>query len=212
MFSKFAEITPVVWAIIAALVIVGLMLFAVTRDKKKWTTRMLANAALCIALAFILSYIRLYKMPQGGSITLASMLPVFMFSYAYGVGPGMLVGAAYGILQFIQDAYFVHPIELLLDYPLAFAMLGLAGVAGKLSDRWGIIPGIVIGTLGRFLCAFLSGVIFFGMYAPEGQNVLIYAAVYNGLYLIPEAIICIVLAMIPQVRQLARQLAMTGDR
>ena len=104
MFSKFAEISPVVWAIVAALVIVGIVLFAVTRDQKKWTARMLANAALCIALSFILSYIRLYKLPQGGSITLASMLPIFLFAYAYGVGPGMLVGAAYGILQIIQQA------------------------------------------------------------------------------------------------------------
>ena len=104
MFSKFAEISPVVWGILAALVILGVVLFFVTRNSKKWTTRMLANAALCIALAFVLSYIRLYKLPQGGSITLASMLPIFLFAYAYGVAPGMLVGAAYGILQFIQDA------------------------------------------------------------------------------------------------------------
>ena len=209
MFSKFAEITPVVWGIVGALIIIGVVLFFLTRDSKKWTTRMLANAALVIALSFILSYVRLYKMPQGGSITLASMLPIFMFAYAYGVGPGMLVGMAYGLLQFIQDAYFVHPIELLLDYPLAFAMLGLAGLATRFSDSWGMIPGIVIGTIGRFLCAFLSGVIFFGMYAPEGQNVLVYSAVYNGFYLIPEAIICIVLAMIPQIRQLAKRLALS---
>lgn len=209
MFSKFAEISPVVWGILAALVILGLVLFFVTRDSKKWSTRMLANAALCIALSFVLSYIRLYKLPQGGSITLASMLPLFLFAYAYGVGPGMLVGAAYGILQFIQDAYFVHPIELLLDYPLAFAMLGLAGLASRFSDKWGLIPGIVLGTFGRFVCAFLSGVIFFGMYAPEGQSVLVYSAVYNGFYLIPEAIICIVLAMVPQIRRLAKQLALS---
>lgn len=209
MFSKFAEISPVVWGILAALVILGLVLFFVTRDSKKWSTRMLANAALCIALSFVLSYIRLYKLPQGGSITLASMLPLFLFAYAYGVGPGMLVGAAYGILQFIQEAYFVHPIELLLDYPLAFAMLGLAGLASRFSDKWGLIPGIVLGTFGRFVCAFLSGVIFFGMYAPEGQSVLVYSAVYNGFYLIPEAIICIVLAMVPQIRRLAKQLALS---
>ncbi|MDD7176238.1 MAG: energy-coupled thiamine transporter ThiT [Clostridiales bacterium] len=209
MFSKFAEISPVVWGILAALVILGLVLFFVTRDSKKWSTRMLANAALCIALSFVLSYIRLYKLPQGGSITLASMLPLFLFAYAYGVGPGMLVGAAYGILQFIQDAYFVHPIELLLDYPLAFAMLGLAGLASRFSDKWGLIPGIVLGTFGRFVCAFLSGVIFFGMYAPEGQSVLVYSAVYNGFYLIPESIICIVLAMVPQIRRLAKQLALS---
>lgn len=209
MFSKFAEISPVVWGILAALVILGVVLFFVTRNSKKWTTRMLANAALCIALAFVLSYIRLYKLPQGGSITLASMLPIFLFAYAYGVAPGMLVGAAYGILQFIQDAYFVHPVELLLDYPLAFALLGLAGLASRFSDKWGMIPGIILGTFGRFVCAFLSGVIFFGMYAPEGQSVLVYSAVYNGFYLIPEAIICIVLAMVPQIRRLAKQLALS---
>ena len=206
---EFAEISLTTWAILAALVILGVVLYIMTRDQKKWSTRMMANASLCIALAFILSYVKLYEMPQGGSVTLASMLPIFMFAYAYGVGPGMLVGAAYGLLQFIQDAYFVHPVELLLDYPLAFAMLGLAGLATKFNDQWGVIPGIVLGTFGRFVCAFLSGVIFFGMYAPEGQNVLVYSAVYNGFYLIPEAIICIVLAMIPQIRRLAKQLALS---
>ena len=70
------------------------------------------------------------------------------------------------------------------------------------------IPGIVLGTFGRFVCAFLSGVIFFGMYAPEGQNVLVYSAVYNGFYLIPEAVICLVIASIPQIRRLAKQLAL----
>lgn len=205
---RFDKITPASWAVLAALVIIGVVLFVITKDKKKWTTRMIANAALCIALSFILSYIRLYKLPQGGSITLASMLPIFMFAYAYGTAPGMIVGAAYGLLQFIQDAYFVHPAELILDYPLAFALLGLAGIA-KMNDKWGIILGIVLGTFGRFLCAFLSGVIFFGAYAPEGQNVLVYSAVYNGFYLIPEAIICIVLAMIPQVQKLAKQLALS---
>lgn len=209
MFSKFAEISPVVWGILAALVLVGIVLYCVVRDKRKWTVRMLANASLCIALSFILSYVRLYKLPQGGSITLASMLPLFLFSYAYGVGPGMLAGMAYGFLQFIQDAYFVHPIELLLDYPLAFAMLGLCGLAPRFSDRYGMIPGIVLGTLGRFLCAMISGVVFFGMYAPEGQHVLVYSAVYNGLYLVPEAAICIALAMIPQIRRLARTLALS---
>ncbi len=209
MFSKFAEISPVVWGILAALVIVGIVLYTVVRDKRKWSVRMLANASLCIALSFILSYIRLYKLPQGGSITLASMLPMFMFAYAYGVGPGMLTGMAYGFLQFIQDAYFVHPVELLLDYPLAFAMLGLCGLAPRFSERYGMIPGIVLGTFGRFLCAFISGIVFFGMYAPEGQHVMVYSAVYNGLYLIPEAAICIVLAMIPQIQRLARMLSLS---
>ncbi len=208
MFSKFAKISPVVWGILAALVIIGVVFYAITRNKKNWNARMLANASLCIALAFILSYVRLYKMPQGGSITLASMLPIFMFAYAYGVGPGMLVGMAYGILQFIQDAYFVHPVELLLDYPLAFAMLGLAGLSSKFNGKWNFIPGIILGSFGRFLCAFLAGVIFFASSTPEGQSPIVYAIVYNGTYLIPETIICLVLASIPQIRSAAKKMAL----
>ena len=208
MFSKFAEISPVTWAVLAALVVLAAVLYVITREGKRWSARMIANAALCLALAFILSYVRLYKLPQGGSITAASMLPIFLFAYAYGVGPGFGVGFAYGLLQFIQDGYFVHPVELLLDYPLAFAMLGLAAVARRFPDNWGMIPGIVLGTLGRFLCAFIAGIVFFGMYAPEGQSVLVYSAVYNGFYLIPEALICMVFACIPQIRKLAKQLAL----
>lgn len=208
MFSDFAELKPVHWAVLAALVVLGFVLFAMTKDRKKWSTRMIANAALCMALAFILSCVKLYEMPQGGSITPASMLPIFMFAYAYGMGPGVAMGFAYGLLQFIQGGYYEHPIQLLLDYPLAFAMLGLAAVARKFPDSWGMIPGIVLGTVGRFICAFISGIVFYGMYAPEGQSVFVYSAVYNGLYLIPEAAICMVLACIPQIRQLAKRLAL----
>ena len=205
---EFAEISLTTWAILAALVILGVVLYIMTRDQKKWSTRMLANASLCIALAFILSYVKLYEMPQGGSVTLASMLPIFMFAYAYGVDPGMAVGFADGLLQFVQGGWFVHPIPFLLDYPLAFAMLGFAGIARKLPDSWGMIPGILLGAFMRFLCAFLTGVFFWGDGAGE-QNVLVYSAVYNGTYLIPETIICMVIAMIPQIRRLARQLSLS---
>lgn len=207
MFQEFAEISLTTWAILAGLVILGVVLFIMTRDKKKWSTRMLANASLCIALAFILSYVKLYEMPQGGSVTLASMLPIFMFAYAYGVGPGLAVGFAYGLLQFVQGGWFVHPIQFLLDYPLAFAMLGFAGIARKLPDRWGMVPGIALGAFMRFLCAFITGVFFWGEGAGD-QNVLVYSAVYNGTYLIPEVIICMIIALIPQIRKLARQLAL----
>lgn len=212
VFSKFGSLSATAWAVLLALLILGAVIFVISRDKRRWSTRMIANAALCIALSFILSCIRLYRLPQGGSITLASMLPLFLFAYAYGTVPGMLTGAAYGVLQFIQDAYFVHPVELVLDYPLAFAMLGLAGIAHNRNDRGSFIAGIVLGTVGRFVCAFLSGIIFFGMYAPEGQNVFVYSAVYNGFYLIPEAAICIVLALVPSIERIARQLSFADSR
>ena len=84
MFSEFAEVSSATWGVIVALLLVGVVVFAVSKDKKRWTARMLANGALCIALSTVLSFITLYKMPQGGSITLASMLPMFLFAYAYG--------------------------------------------------------------------------------------------------------------------------------
>ena len=206
MFQSFAEISLTTWAILAGLIIFGAVLFIITRSRQRWTTRMMANASLCIALAFILSYVKLYEMPQGGSVTLASMLPIFLFSYAYGVAPGLMIGFAYGLLQFVQGGWFVHPVQFLLDYPLAFAMLGFAGIARKLPDRFCMVPGILLGTILRFFCAFLTGVFFWGEGAGE-QNVLIYSAVYNGTYLIPETVICLAFAMVPQIRKLARQLA-----
>lgn len=206
MFN-FNEISLTTWSILAGLVILGIVLYTMTHNQKKWTTRMMANASLCIALAFMLSYVKLYEMPQGGSVTLASMLPVFMFAYAYGTAPGMMVGFAYGLLQFVQGGWFVHPMQFLLDYPLAFAMLGFAGIARKFPDSWGMIPGILLGTTLRFLCAFLTGVFFWGDGAGE-QNVLVYSAVYNGTYLIPETMICLLIAMIPQIRRLARELSL----
>ena len=171
-------------------------------------TRRLVFAALMIACTLVLEQLRIFHMPQGGSVTLASMLPIFMFAYAYGVGPGLAIGFAYGLLQFVQGGWFVHPIQFLLDYPLAFAMLGFAGIARKLPDSWGMIPGILLGAFMRFLCAFLTGVFFWGDGAGE-QNVLVYSAVYNGTYLIPETIICMAIAMIPQIRGLARQLSLS---
>lgn len=210
MFDQLFEISPVVWGILTALVLLAVVLYTIIRDSRKWSVRMMANASLCIALSFILSYIRLYKMPQGGSITLASMLPLFLFAQAYGIAPGMLTGMAYGVLQFIQDAYFVHPIELLLDYPLAFAMIGLCGLAKKLPQKYGMTVGILLGFFGRFLCAFTSGIVFFGMYAPQGQSVFLYSAVYNGLYLIPEAALCILLSYAPQIQRVARTLTLSN--
>ena len=203
---QFAEITLTTWSILAALIIMGTVLFIMTHNRQKWTTRMMANASLCIALSFILSYVKLYEMPQGGSVTLASMIPILMFSYAYGVAPGLMIGFAYGLLQFVQGGWFVHPIQFLLDYPLAFSMLGFAGIARRLPDRWGMIPGILLGVSLRFLCAFLTGVFFWGEGAGD-QNVLIYSAVYNGTYLIPETAICLAFAMVPQIRKLARELS-----
>lgn len=209
MFDKFAKLTPMVWGCLAALVVVGAVLYVGRTVRTKWTARMIANAALSIALAFVLSLIRLYKMPQGGSITLASMLPIFLFAYAYGTAPGLLMALVYGFLQWMQDGfYMLTPVEAVMDYLLAYAVLGLAGLMHGRKEVWALPLGCVIGALCRAVVAVTAGMIFFGEYAPEGTPVLVYSLGYNGLYLVPDTIICILLASVPQIRSLARRLSL----
>ena len=102
MFSKLAEISVSTWIALAALAALGAVLLVVGKGKGRWNASTLAFAALAIALSFLLSNIRLFRMPQGGSITPASMLPLMLFAYAFGVVPGLLAGLAYGVLQFLQ--------------------------------------------------------------------------------------------------------------
>ncbi len=189
VFAKFGEFTAVTWIIIAALVALGIWLLTVSKTQKKWNARMLSYAALSIALAFVLSYVRLYRMPQGGSVTLASMLPIMLFSACYGVGPGVLVGAAYGVLQYLQGGWFVSVFQFLLDYPLAYAALGLCGLYKKLPKAWGLYAVMVIAALVRALSATLAGYLFW-------DTAWWASVVYNGTYLIPDTIICILLATV----------------
>jgi thiamine transporter len=201
MFEKFAELTPSTIAVLSLLIIVGIGGTILIRKSKEvnFTTRMLVYASVCIALSFVLSYIRLFRMPQGGSITPGSMLPIMAFAYIFGPVPGVIAGMAYGLLQYIQDSYMVHWIQFFVDYPIAFGFLGLAGVYRK-----NLAVGSFIAVFGRFLMHFLSGIIFFAEYA-EGPVVL-YSLGYNGTYLAVEFIICVVIAMMPQVRSMLQQL------
>ncbi len=160
--------------------------------KSQWTTKEITTAALCIGISFLLSFIKIFSMPNGGSITPASMLPIMAFAYIYGAKKGLLVGLVYSILQFIQEPYVLAPMQVVLDYPLSFMLLGLAGLARK-----SIVPGIAYGCAARFVCQFLSGWIFFGSYAPEGMPGWLYSLGYNGSVVGVECAICIAVSMIP---------------
>ncbi|MEZ0537098.1 energy-coupled thiamine transporter ThiT [Caldicellulosiruptoraceae bacterium PP1] len=195
IFKKFSELKPETIGILVVLVLVCLFLI-LGRNRLKFNTKSIVYGGLTIALSFILSYIRVYKMPQGGSITLASMLPIFVYSYIFGPFAGIAAGIGLGILQLIQDAYVVHWVQLLLDYPIAFGVLGLAGLFRK-----NLPLGILFGGLMRFLAHFLSGFIFFAEYAPKGMNPIYYSFVYNISYILPELIICIIIYYIPNVRK-----------
>ena len=188
-FEKFAETPLTVWIALAVLVALGAILLTISKTSRKWDARMLSFGALSVALSFVLSCIRLYRMPQGGSVTPASMLPIMLFSAAYGVGPGLLTGLVYGVLQYLQGGWFLNVWQFALDYLLAFAALGLAGLSRNLPEEWGLYVAMVIAAVGRALSATLAGIMFWET-APGAS------LVYNGTYLIPEIVICIVLAVI----------------
>lgn len=202
MFKKIGEFEPSVWIALGALIVLGAILLIISRKSKSMSATTIAYAAICIALSFLLSNIRLYRMPQGGSITPASMLPLMLFSYAFGVVPGLLTGLGYGLLQLLQSPTILTPFQVLLDYPIAFAMLGLAGVMrawGQKTkkDEIGLSVGVTIASVLRFICSVASGVLFFAEYAEgSGQSPMVYSILYNGAYMLPEMLICIVIGML----------------
>jgi thiamine transporter len=153
----------------------------------KVETKILAEMATSIALAYALSLIVPFRLPQGGSVTAVSMVPILWFALRRGSKMGVVEGIVYGFVRTLRQPFIVHPIQFLLDYPLAFGALGLAGSFRKHPSL-----GVVVGIAGRFVCHFLSGVIFFSMYAPAGMNPAIYSAVYNGSYLVVELVFSII--------------------
>lgn len=187
--------SPAFW--IGVLCLIGLMVLVLLVRRQHWTTQMLVSGALCVALSFVLSCIVLYRLPQGGSVTAASMLPIMLFAWMYGPVAGICAGLVHGILQLVQGVYVVHPVQLLLDYIFPFAALGLAGLFRKDNQMW---LGILVAGVARFIVHFLSGYVFFASYAPAEQGPFIYSVGYNASYMVPEIAICLVIIMIPQLR------------
>lgn len=200
MSFDFADVSLTGWVLAGALAALGVVLLVIARGHIRWTARMLANAALCLALAFVLSYIKLFDLPQGGAVTAASLLPIVAFAYSYGLAPGLVVGVAYGLLQMIQDPFIVTPVQAILDYPLAFACIALAAVARRLPDSWGWLAGMALAAVGRFVCHTFTGVVFFAEYAEgTGMSPFVYSVSYNSFVFVDMAICAVVMAF-PQVR------------
>src|SRR3712207_5011983 len=151
--------------------------------------RVLTEAALAVALAFVLGLIKVWKMPLGGSVSL-EMVPLILLALRQGPWVGIVAGAAYGLMDLAIEPFMFHPVQVFLDYPLAFGVLGLAGLFEPTVR--GAILGTFVAVLARFLCHFVSGVVFFASYAPEGGNLYLYSAAYNAAYLVPSLIIALV--------------------
>lgn len=196
--------------VLLAAMLAGLYLSA---KRVKWNAQMIAKAAVCVALAYILSMIKIFRMPMGGSVTLASMFPLILFSAAFGPLEGLLIGCVYGLLQLMIDPYVIHPLQLLADYPMAFAALALGCLAMKLplKEKLRLPAAMLLGYTGRYAMAVLSGVVFFAEYAGD-QNALVYSLVYNLSYLGPEALVCMVIALAPGLSRLPELLRRNAMR
>ena len=159
-----------------------------------------AFAAMAMALAVATSMIKVIKLPMGGSVTLFSMLFIVLIGYWYGIKTGLTAAIAYGVLQLLLDPYILNVPQVLLDYILGFGALGLSGVFSK--SKHGLVKGYIIGVIGRFICSFLSGWIFFAVYTPEFFNsAVLYSVVYNGSYIGLEAVVTLVVISLPSVNK-----------
>lgn len=180
----------------------GIIMSSTSSNKEKILT--ITSAGVCLALSFVLSRLKLFEMPMGGSVTPASVLPIVVFCMAFGPVWGFAVALVFACLQLI-GGYLLTPFQVLLDYILGYLCLGFTGFAApKIEKRTSIgnplkrfcSAGIVkaagftvFAYVARWFCSVLSGVIFYAEYAPEGMNPWVYSMAYNGSFLAVDCVI-----------------------
>lgn len=162
---------------------------------EKRNVHIMVETAVLVGAALVLSMIRIVRLPQGGSVGI-DMLPIFLLAFRRGGKVGIIGGALFGVLKLITDPYILHPVQVLLDYPIPFAVLGVAGFF-----RSRMLVGAAFGAILRYLAHIISGVVFFAEYAPEGTSAWIYSIVYNGSFLIPETILVCAVLILLRVRR-----------
>ena len=199
--QAFFESTAGKVAVMAVIVILLILIMMGGKNSEKRTdVKALTVSALLIALATVLGQIKVFEMPQGGAVTLFSILPIAVCAYLLGTRRGVMAGFCVGLINLIFGPYVIHPVQLLMDYPIAFGAVGLAGITRNY--RNGLTTGYIIGLIGRYICAVLSGVIFFGAYAPEGFNAWTWSLWYNLTYLAAEGLLTVLIINIPPVKNM----------
>lgn len=200
------ELVMLIAAAVAAVALVVLLVClrkrtAEEKPGKRMDVRALVYGALCVSLSFVLSYMKLFSMPMGGSLTLCSMLPIAMYAWAFGPAYGFTAAFAYSLLQVIQGAWIVHPVQFILDYFVAFTCYGLSSLFPK------CLPlGVGVAGLARYACSVLSGVVFYAEYAAEAgyESALLYSLAYNGGTIGLETVLCVIVACVPGVVRIAK--------
>ncbi|APM39256.1 energy-coupled thiamine transporter ThiT [Clostridium kluyveri] len=197
LIKNFTEILSHPTSIFALIAVIIFILFWAKVKNVKFTTQLVTQIGIALALATILKIFRIYHLPQGGSVTLGSMVPILLMALLYGPEVGFITGFLYGIITLILDPYILHPIQVIFDYPLPFMALGIAGYFRNRK-----IAGTFLAILGRFICHFISGVIFFGSFAPKGMSPAIYSLTLNGIFIAVEGAICIAIMIVLPVKHL----------
>ena len=162
--------------------------------KKHLSLRALCEGAVFVALAQILGYIKIFQLPQGGSITL-NMLPIFIYCVRWGLGPGMLASFAFSLLQLLLDGAYAWGWQSIIgDYLVAYTVLGLAGAFHK--NKYGFFAGTAVGGAARFIVSWVVGAVVWGEYMPDNffgmtmTSPWLYSALYNGSYLLVNCLLC----------------------
>lgn len=173
------------------------ILYFIDLKKNPINTKQMVVIAMLSAVAFILSLIQFIKYPQDGGITLCSMMPVMILSLLYGRTAGLTGGIVFGLLSLLNGVYVIHPVQFFLDYIFARMALGLAGVFGS-DKKIKIILGSLFAVSVSVFVSFLSGVVFFGEFAPEGMGTALYSFLYNFTTAGVEGILStVVIVLIP---------------
>lgn len=202
----------------AVSIVIGIVLFVAAivmagknSNRKKMTTRQMVFCAAALALAFVTSYVKLFEMPWGGSVTLCSMLFIVLIANWYGVQTGILCGLAYGILQFLQEPYVLSFFQVCCDYVFAFAALGVAGLFAK--KNHGLLKGYIAAVIARGAFHALGGYLYWMDYMPENfpkSLSAVYPIAYNYSFLLVEAVITIIVISIPAVAKGLAQVKKTA--
>lgn len=174
--------------------------------KNKFDLKTMVTIGMMSAVSFVLYMIQFIKYPQGGGISLFSMLPVMLLSILFGRTAGLTGGLIFGLLKLLNGAFVVHPGQFLLDYILSTMVLGLAGVFGS-HRKVRLISGCSLAVALSVGASVISGVVYFGQYAPEGMNVWLYSFIYNFSSAGVEGILTIILiAVLPlnRIRSIAK--------
>lgn len=218
----YYSMTPLGNAVLIAIGVAVLALIGFMRSKKsteksssRFSVTTITFAGVSIALAYVLSYVKIYQMPWGGSITLLSMFFVTFVGYLFGPGVGFSAGFIFSILEFLQDggSYMLSPFQVCCDYFLAFTALGLSGLfKGK---KNGLVVGYVVAVLARGIFHTIGGYIYWMDYMPDNFPVslkVVYPICYNFAYLIPEAVLTVIVISLPPVKKAIGSVRRLADK